>query len=179
MTLSPRKKRTLTAGAAILAVAGLTTGGALVTNQSTIFDNQFSTTATPPADPVEMVVTGPAMSKSYSGVVDGEVASEYYTIENKHATKDLTFNVSTKVHPDGANAAALAAALDTRIGYNGGIISTGKLDSMDVPTGSQITVPAGKKTTIRIDVLVKDASAFTVAPDSEVTVDYLFDSIFS
>ncbi len=179
MTMSPRKKRTLIAGAAVLAVAGITTGGALVTNQSTIFDNQFSTTATPPTDPAEMVVTGPAMSKSYSGVVDGEVASEYYTIENKSTTKDLTFNVSTKVHPNGANAADLAAALDTRIGINGGIIETGKLDSMDIPKGDQITVPANSKKTIRVDVLVKDATAFTVDPDSEVTVDYLFDSIFS
>lgn len=179
MTMSPRKKRTLITGAAILAVAGITTGGALVTNQSTIFDNQFSTTATPPADPVEMVVTGPAMSKSYSGAVDGEVASEYYTIENKHATKELKFNVSTKLHPNGTKAAELAAALDTRINAGAGDIDTGKLDSMDIPAGDQITVPAGTNKTIRIDVLVKDASAFTVDPNSEVTVDYLFDSIFS
>lgn len=178
-TQTSRKKRMTVVALAALAVAGITAGGALVTSQSTILDNVFGTTATQPVDPPEMVVTGPSMTKSFSGVIDGEVVSEYYVIENKSSTKDLQFNVGTQLHPGGANHDELAAALDTRIGYAGRNINTGKLNSMNIGTGDLITVPQGDSVTIRVDVFVKDSAAFTVDPDSEVTVDFLFDSIFS
>lgn len=175
------RKRVIAASAALLLVAGVTTGGALVTQNSTIFDNVFQTEASDPNAP-EMIVTGPAMTHSFSGDVDGEIASEYYTVENTSATKDLKFNIGTKLHPSGSKQAELAAALDTQIKPAGSaLIDTGKLDQMNIESAKQITVPAGTTTTVRVDVLVKDAAAFqalALGPDAEATVDYRFDSIF-
>ena len=181
MSFTVNRKRAAVAGAAVLLLAGISTGGALVTKNSTIFDNLFQTEASDP-NTAEMVVTGSKMTKSFSGAADGEIVSGYYTVENKSATKDLKFNVGTQLHPTGTKSDELAAALDTQITPAGqATIDTGKLKSMSIPTASQITVPAGSTTTVRVDVLVKDSQAFqalNLGDDAETTVDYRFDSIF-
>jgi len=181
MSKTSTRKRILVASGALLFVAAATTGGALVTQNSTIFDNVFQTEASDP-DAAEMIVTGPSMSHSFAGDLDGEIVTEYYTVENTSKTKDLKFNVGTKLQPQGSKQTELAAALDTQITPAGGAtINTGKLSAMDIPAASQITVPAGTTKTVRVDVMVKDATAFqalSLGPDAEVTVDYRFDSIF-
>jgi len=180
MTNFVTRKRALVAGGAVLLIAGVSTGGALVTQNSTIFDNIFQTEAADP-NAAEMIVKGPSMQHSFTGAIDGEIATSYYTVQNTSADKDLKFNVGTLMHPQGSKQAELAAALSTRIGHDGDVIETGTLSGMSIPASDQITVAAGDTSTVRVDVLVKDSAAFqalNLGDDSEVTVDYRFDSIF-
>ncbi|GAA1230440.1 hypothetical protein JOF42_000400 [Microbacterium phyllosphaerae] len=180
MAQTINRKRAVIAGAAALLIAGVSVGGALVTTNSTIFDNVFETEAVP-ANPGELLVDGPALSHSYTGAVDGELASEYYTLTNTSATQDLKFNLNTRVQPGGSMADELASELSTRIGVAGVTTATGTLKDMNIAGGDQITVPAGSSIVLRLDVFVEDKDAFIAAglgDDSQVTVDFLFDSIF-
>jgi len=174
------RKRVVIAGASVLLLAGLSVGGALVTTNSTIFDNLFETEAVP-ANAGELIVDGPALNASFTGAVDGELASEYYTLTNTDATHDIKFNLKTRQQPGGVKATELAESLDTRISVGGNITATGSLKGMSVPAGDQITIPAGESIVLRLDVFVADKDAFVakgLGDDAQVTVDFLFDSIY-
>ncbi len=174
------RKRVAIAGASVLLLAGLSVGGALVTTNSTIFDNLFETESVP-ANAGELIVDGPALGASFTGAVDGELASEYYTLTNTDATHDIKFNLKTRQQPGGVKATELANALSTRISVGGNLTSTGSLKDMNIAGGDQITIPAGQSIVLRLDVFVEDKDDFIAAglgDDAEVTVDFLFDSIY-
>lgn len=180
MAKTSNRKRALVAGAAALLLGGLSVGGALVTTNSTIFDNVFQSDA-PDANAAELIVDGPALSASYTGAVNGEMASEYYTLKNTSSTNALKFNLNTRIQPGGNKASELASELTTRIAAAGVTTPTGTLKDMNIPAGGQIEIPAGGQIVLRLDVFVADKDAFTAAglgDDAEVNVDFLFDSIF-
>lgn len=180
MTQHSTRKKALIAGAAALLIAGISAGGALVTTNSTVFDNNLKTTATP-ANPAELIVTGSKLTGTFTGALDGEVASQYYTLENTSADKSLKFNLNSRVQPGGNKAAALAGALDTQWTVAGVTKPSATLAAMNIVAGDQITLAPGQTVQLRLDVFVEDAAAFqalALGDDAEVTVDFLFDSIF-
>ncbi|MCS3442186.1 hypothetical protein [Microbacterium phyllosphaerae] len=175
------RKRAIVAGASILLLAGITTGGALVTSQSTIFDNIFQTEAGTVVDG-ELLVTGDAMNHSFQGAVDGELTTKYYVLTNTSPTMDATVNIASLVHDKTTNNADLLTQnLDTRIAINGDEFDAGKLASMDLGA-NLITVAAGESVKVRMDVYVANAAAFQAAnigDDAEAQVDFQFDAIFN
>ncbi|MBT2495824.1 hypothetical protein J7E45_09405 [Microbacterium sp. ISL-59] len=180
MNKNTRKRSLIAGGIAAVLVAGVTAGGALVTRDSTILDNVFGAVTTPES-PADFTVKGDPMKYDFSGAVDGELVYEYYAVKNLSEANDLKFNVSAKPHASNDEIKKLMANLDTRIVIDGTTIETGKLDKMAIPAASQPLIEAGTETSIRVEVYVADSAAFkaaNIAPDTRVTVDYLFDSIF-
>ncbi|WP_053387526.1 hypothetical protein [Leucobacter japonicus] len=181
MAQNTRKRALIAGGIAALLIAGVSTGGALVTRDSTIFDNVFGTASEVPPTPAEMTVTGDAMSKVFTAAVDGEFEYENYTVTNLSADNSLKFNVSAKSQGGNADVAKLMANLDTRVVIDGTTIPTGKLNNMAIPAASQPTIAKETAKNVRVEVFIADAAAFqaaNIAPDTELTVDFLFDSIF-
>ncbi|MFJ4222977.1 hypothetical protein [Microbacterium sp. NPDC089695] len=181
MQKNTRKRSLIAGGIAAVLVAGVTAGGALVTRDSTIFNNVFGAVAAP-ANPAEMTVAGPSMTYDFTGAQSGESKFEYYTVANKSATNKLKFNVSALPQSQNANVLKLMANLDTRIVVNGTTIETGKLDKMNIPTAQLPELAANKDVTVRVEVYIKDAAAFKAANipvGTQLTVDFLYNSIFS
>jgi len=180
-TTRTSRKRALVAGSAVLLLAGITTGGALVTTKSTIFDNLFQTEAGSVLDG-ELLVTGDSMSHSFTGSVSGESTTKYYKLTNTSPTKTATVNVGSLVQDKTSNNADLLTKnLDTQVGDGGTTHPAGKLSAMDLGANT-ITVPADSSKVIRVDVFVKDATDFQAAAigdDAQAEVDFQFDTIFS
>ncbi|MFZ4896349.1 hypothetical protein ACL9RL_18040 [Plantibacter sp. Mn2098] len=176
------RKRALIAGAAVLLIAGVSTGGALVTAESTIFGNTFKSQAvTEP--PAEITVTGDPMDATFTGSVAGEVESKYFLITNEtDATtgKDAKVNIGSLVHADGNKSDLLTNALSTRVNFDGATHGSGKLADMGLAAANQITVPKGQSVQVRVDVFVAQTSDWdpTIGGDATATVDFQFDSIF-
>ena len=179
-------KKKLVAAAAILVVGGsLATGGALVTQNSTIVGNVFGvdTTTEGGVDPQggELLVTGDPMSWKFTGLSANESTSAYFTVQNTSTVADATFDINTVLDLSAPDAAALADVLSTRVTLDGNVVATGELAQMAVPSGSQITVAAGETTSVRVEVYVANQAAFNAAgftSASEVTADFAFDAIF-
>jgi len=176
------RKRAIIPGASVLLIAGVSTGGALVTAQSTIFGNTFaSEEVTEPLPLIE--VDGDAMSAVFSGTAAGEVESKYYTLTNLSdpATggKDVTVNIKSLVHTGGNKSDALTNSLSTRIEVAGVETASGKLSNMALPAANLITVPAGGEVTVRLDVFVAQISDWdtSLGDDATATVDFQFDTI--
>jgi hypothetical protein len=186
MQKNSRRKK-LVAAAAILVVGGsLATGGALVTQNSTIVGNWFGvdTTTEGGVDPEggELVVTGAPMSKKFTGLTANESTSAYFTVANTSSVADATFDINTILDLSGPDAAKLADVLSTRVTLDGTVVPTGTLAQMAVPNASQITVPANGSTSVRVEVYVANQVAFNNAgftAASEVTADFAFDAIFT
>lgn len=174
------RKRALIAGAAALLIAGVSTGGALVTAESTVFGNRFASD-TITETPALIEVTGGAMNASFTGTIDGEVQSKYLTVENKSdATtgKDVKVNVGSVVRPEGKNGQQLAQALSTRVSIDGAApVASGKL--ADMALGSDFTVPKGGKVVLRVDVFVASTADWSPSfgDDSVAVVDFEFNTI--
>ncbi|WP_157071474.1 hypothetical protein [Curtobacterium ammoniigenes] len=179
MTLNTTRKRALIAGGiATVLVGGLATGGALITSQSTIFDNVFGTTPESSDTDSRLVVTGDPIVYDFDGGVNGETVYDYYTLRNEGTEDALTVNVSTKKQPgNDAYRDALMGALDTAVTIDGRRYETGKLDKMSLP--SSITVDAGATKTAKVEVFVKDASAFPQFADRDLKamLDFQFDAV--
>ena len=174
------KKKIAIAGGSLLLIAGVTVGGALVTANSTIFDNVFTTEISDTTANGELRVTGAPMTNTFTGAMDGEVVTGYYTATNTSTNATLTVTLASQIQPGGANGAQLAGALDTRVAIDGGaLVGTGKLADMRLDGGDSFELAPGKSAKIRVDVFVEDAAAFDAAglDDSKVTADYLFNSI--
>ncbi|GAA1597749.1 hypothetical protein [Leucobacter chromiireducens] len=180
MAPQSKKKKFAIAGGALLLVAGVTVGGALVTANSTIFNNQFSAEVTEKPADGELLVTGAPMSNTFTGAMDGEVITGYYTAKNTSNASTLTVGIGSQVQPGGVKAGELAAALDTRIAINDGALKpTGALNDMKFTAGETFDLAPGESAKVRVDVYVADADAFRGLDldGAEVTADYLFNSI--
>lgn len=103
MTHPLSRKRIFSASVAALLVGSMSVGGALITANSTIYDNIFETEFVPP-NAGELVVIGPTIRASYTGAVDGELASEYFTLTNTDSTHDIAFNLTSRQQPGGVKA---------------------------------------------------------------------------
>ncbi|MGG7465182.1 hypothetical protein [Plantibacter sp. YIM 135347] len=176
------RKRALIAGASVLLIAGVSTGGALVTAQSTIFGNTFASEEV--TEPLPLItVTGDAMSAVFSGTANGELESKYYTITNTsdpaNGGKDVTVNIKSLVHTGGNKSDELTNSLSTRIAVNGVATGSGKLADMTLPAANLITVASGAAVTVRLDVFVADTGDWdpTLGDDATATVDFQFDTI--
>lgn len=175
------RKRAAIIGASVLLIAGVSTGGALVTAQSTIFGNTFaSEEVTEPLPLIE--VDGDAMSAVFSGSTAGESVMKYYTITNKSdATtgKDVTVNLKSLVHTGGNKSDELTNSLTTRISYGGTTYASGMLANMGLAAADLITVPKGTSVTIGLEVFVEDPSGWApgLGDDATATVDFQFDTI--
>ena len=179
-TQTSTKKKIAIAGGSLLLIAGITVGGALVTQNSTIFDNVFSTDISDTSADGELLVTGAPMTNTFTGQMDGEAVTGYYTATNTSTNATLTVTLASQVQPGGANGAKLAGALDTRVAVDGGTLDgTGKLADMRLDGGDSFELAPGQSAKVRVDVFVDDAAAFNAADldDSKVTADYLFNSI--
>lgn len=176
-TQTSTKKKLAIAGGALLLVAGVSVGGALVTAQSTIFDNVFDTKISETSADGELIVTGAPMTNTFTGEMNGESVTGYYVAKNTSTNATLTVNLGSQVQPGDAKSTELAQALDTRITVEGKAIEpTGKLANMKSET---FELAPGAEKTVRVDVFVEDAEAFLEADldGSKVTADYLFNSI--
>ncbi|SJN07959.1 hypothetical protein FM113_00175 [Leucobacter sp. 7(1)] len=174
------KKKLAIAGGSLLLIAGVTVGGALVTANSTIFNNVFAAEITETPADGELVVTGAPMTNTFTGAMDGEVVTGYYTATNTSDTSTLTVAVGSKLQPGGTQAAELAQQLDTRVAINdGSLISSGKLSSMQLAGGESFELAPGASAKVRVDVFVADAEDFRAQglDGATVTADYLFNSI--
>lgn len=179
-TQTSTKKKLAIAGGSLLLVAGVTVGGALVTANSTIFDNVFSTEISDTTADGELLVTGAPMTNTFTGEMDGEAVTGYYTATNTSTNATLTVTLGSQIQPGGANSAQLAGELDTRVAVDGGaLVGTGKLADMRLGGSDSFELAPGQSTRVRVDVFVKDAAAFHAAglDNSKVTADYLFNSI--
>ncbi|KUF07411.1 hypothetical protein [Leucobacter sp. G161] len=174
------KKKLAIAGGSLLLIAGVTVGGALVTMNSTIFDNMFNTKVSDTSADGELIVTGAPMTNTFTGAMDGEAITGYYTATNTSENATLSVGLGSMLQPGGDQAAELAGALDTRVAIDGGsLIDTGKLANMKLAEDEAFDIAPGDSVKVRIDVYVKDSAAFLAAglDKSEVTADYLFNSI--
>jgi hypothetical protein len=176
------KKKYIAAAAILLVGGSLATGGALVTQNSTIVGNWFGVDKDPESgidtQGGELKVTGAPMSATFTGLSADETSSAYFTVENTSTTASARFDINTVLDLSGHKAADLAGVLQTRV--NG--VGTGSLATMAVPTNDQITVAPGETTSVRVEVFVADKSAFAAAgftAQSEVTADFAFDAIFA
>ncbi|GAA1570981.1 hypothetical protein [Leucobacter aridicollis] len=179
-TQTSTKKKLAIAGGSLLLIAGVTVGGALVTANSTIFDNVFDTKISDTTADGELTVTGAPMSNTFTGEMDGEAVTGYYTATNTSTNATLTVTLASQVQPGGVNGAQLAGALDTRVAVEGGpLVSSGKLADMRLDGADSFELAPGESAKVRVDVFVDDAAAFHSAglDDSKVTADYLFNSI--
>ncbi|GAA1619965.1 hypothetical protein [Leucobacter chromiireducens] len=177
---STQKKKIAIAGGSLLLIAGVTVGGALVTANSTIFDNVFRTDISDTSADGELVVTGDPMTNTFTGEMDGEAVTGYYTATNTSTNATLTVTLASQVQPGGANGAQLADALDTRVAVDGGtLVGTGSLADMRLDGSDAFELAPGASAKVRVDVFVDDAAALHAADldDSQVTADYLFSSI--
>lgn len=179
MRLNTTRKRALLAGGiATLLVGGIATGGALITSQSTIFDNVFGTTPESSDTDSRLVVTGDPIAYDFDGGVNGETVYEYYTLRNEGTDDALSVNVATKKQPGNEGYRdTLMGALDTAVTIDGKRVETGKLDKMALP--SSVTIDAGATKTAKIEVFVKDASAFPqfANRDLKALLDFQFDAV--
>ncbi|GAA1315704.1 hypothetical protein ACFSWE_01615 [Leucobacter albus] len=179
-TQTSTKKKIAIAGGSLLLIAGVTVGGALVTANSTIFDNVFKTEISDTTADGELIVTGAPMTNTFTGEMDGEAVTGYYTVTNTSTNATLTVTLASQVQPGGAKGAQLAGALDTRVAVDGGtLVSTGKLADMRLSGSDSFELAPGQNAKVRVDVFVDDAAAFHAAglDDAQVTADYLFNSI--
>lgn len=178
-TLSNKKKFAI-AGGSLLLIAGVTVGGALVTANSTIFNNVFSAEITETPADGELVVTGDPMSNTFTGGMNGEVVTGYYTATNTSSTSTLTVALGSKLQPGGVLAPELAQELDTRVAVNGGALKqAGKLSDMQLTGADSFELAPGASAQVRVDVYVDDADDFRAKglDGAQVTADYLFNSI--
>ncbi len=180
MASQSTKKKFAIAGGSLLLIAGVTVGGALVTANSTIFNNVFNAEITETPADGELTVTGAPMSNTFTGAMDGEVVTGYYTATNTSASSTLTVGLGSQLQPGGVQSAALAGALDTRVSVNdGALVSTGSLSDMRLGAGETFELAPGASAKVRVDVFVDDADAFRGLglDGATVTADYLFTSI--
>ena len=179
MNLRISRRRIVAGTLGLLLVAGVTAGGAFVTMNSTIFDNQFSTGQNDgPGIDGELLVSGDPISRMFTGQSDGETASGYFLIENT-STSDMRVNIGSQLHLTGVNPVALGSALNARVIIGQSTLAAGTLGSMALAAEDAITLPAGTSLQVRIDIFIEDSAAFREAGlvDSEVTADFLFNSI--
>jgi hypothetical protein len=185
MQKSSRKKKYVAAAAILLVGGSLATGGALVTQNSTIAGNWFGvdTSTEGGIDPEggELVVTGDPMSKKFTGLVANESTTAFFQVSNTSTVAAATFDINTVIDASAPKAAELAGVLQTRVTLNGTEVSTGSLAAMAVPGASQITLQPGTSTSVKVEVYVPSPTAFQAAgftSTSEVTADFAFDAIF-
>ncbi|MFJ4222975.1 hypothetical protein [Microbacterium sp. NPDC089695] len=171
-----RKRALVAGGVAAMLVAGVSTGGALVTRDSTVFDNVFGVASVP----VYLAVSGTPLTATFSGVIDGEYAYEYFDLRNVTSDRDVKYDVAARLVSETPETLKLMAALHTRIVRGTTTVETGPLNAMSIPEASRTVLTAATTDEIRVEVYIKDAAAFQaagIADGTSLTVDFRFDHL--
>jgi hypothetical protein len=182
-----RKRGLIVGGTAALLVAGMATGGALVTDQSTIFKNIFGTTTESSDLDSSLKAHGDPMVIDFDGSIDGEMGYAFYDLENivKGATEGSDLKVTGKVQErkTGPDYSAdfnneLLNKLDVETTVDGGStwVSAGKLGKMSADFGQ---VNAGETNEVGIRVVNKTGDGFSENLDrtKKAIVDFQFDAV--
>jgi hypothetical protein len=186
MTSTNTRKRGLVAGGiAALLVAGMATGGALVTQNSTIFDNMFGTTSESTDFKSELVADGHKFNYLFDGGAKNESTTEYFNLTNNPIDADedgenLAVKLSIQPHAMNKDVTALFSQLDVKIKTDGVWTDFGKLDELiaTADAGKSIgTVKAGETNNIGIQVVHADADGFgDIDRPIEIPFDLKFDA---
>jgi hypothetical protein len=175
-----RKRGLVAGGIAALLVAGVAGVGASITTDSTIFDNTFGLTTTPPATPGKIIAAGQPIVVTYDGVIDGESEYTYIDITNDHDTNPAQWNMDAKMQGANPMETAFFNALDAKVtDASGDELYTGKLNAINF-AGQDIGADETQR--IRVEVSINDAAAFDAANIAGGTVmkaDFRVNGIYS
>jgi len=175
---TPRRKY-LAAGAILLMAGSVATGGALVTMNSTIFDNVFGVqtdaTGVNPGVGKDLLVTGAPMEHEFSGLLDGESDTASFLVENRSDYK-ATVDIGSLVHAGSTD--GLDEVLSTKVNSKG----SGSLGAMALGANDKLVLAPNSSQSVSVEVFVPSASEFNAkgfTADSAVTVDFQFDAIYT
>lgn len=192
MTTTQTRKRALVGGAAVLLLAGVATGGALLTTETSITGNTFSTDAKDPGalipDADKLQVTGSNFDMTIEALVDG-ADKQVNTYDLKlPSTKFDAVSDLRLTNLAGTNPAELADALDAKVEYkptqadSATTVYEGKLGGLVAQGNGTFTVPAGTVDgVITVTVSVEDRAAFLAAmngKDADASVDFAFEHVY-
>jgi hypothetical protein len=184
MKLSNRK-RALIGGSAVLLVGGLTAGGALITAETTILDNKFTTNfAEEPVNPTEKLkITNPtdAFDMEIEAFAQGaDVESKTWNLSLPSTDFNAKVGIVGASVTGAANPTGLVAALDTVVeDSQGNEIFSGSLAALS--SASSFVVDAGGTEDITMTVKVSDPELFKQAlnnTDADATLNLEFQHIY-